>query len=127
MGENMKGKIFEKITAIILILNMTLANLLFVTTNVVYALSEEAISIEGGKIKFDAYFKNENDEKRYEKNANIQDGAKLYIDIELAQSKLESAKISINNANFKMQENIKNSNIDYINSQTGEIFLKTID
>ena len=123
----MKGKIFEKITAIILILNMTLANLLFVTTNVVYALSEEAISIEGGKIKFDAYFKNENDEKRYEKNANIQDGAKLYIDIELAQSKLESAKISINNANFKMQENIKNSNIDYINSQTGEIFLKTID
>ena len=123
----MRGRIFQKLIACLLVISMTFINFIFTAVNFVYALSEGEVLIEGGKVKFDAYFKNDDEEKLYEKNVNVLNGTKLYIDIELAQSKLENAKVLLGNTNFKMQDSIKNDYIDYINTQTGEIFLKTID
>lgn len=121
----MKGKLLRKLIAVALVLCMTATNFIFVAASTVYALSATA-ELEGGNVVFEAYFKSE-DKKVTEKTANISQGEKLYLSLELKAGKLQDGKVKINNANFKIIENAVNSKfINRINAQTNEIFLNEI-
>lgn len=121
----MKGKLLRKLIAVALVLCMTATNFIFVAASTVYALSATA-ELEGGNVVFEAYFKSE-DKKVTEKTANISQGEKLYLSLELKAGKLQDGKVKINNANFKIIENAVNSKfINHINAQTNEIFLNEI-
>ena len=123
----MKGKLLQKTTALILVLCMTMVNFLFVATNVVYALSVSEVSIESGKITFDAYFKDKDGNKVYTKEANISEGATLYAKIKLQSGVLKDAKIKIDNANFKLPESISSKYVVGIDNATKEIKLKELN
>ena len=121
----MKGKLLQKLIAVALVLCMTATNFIFVAASTVYALSSTA-ELEGGNVVFEAYFKSE-DKKLTEKTANISQGEKLYLSLELKAGKLQEGKIKINNANFKIIENAVNSKfINSVNTQTNEIVLNEI-
>lgn len=123
----MKGKLLQKATALILVLCMTMVNFLFVGANIVYAVSEKEVSVEGGKVKFDAYFKDSQGNKIYTKDANITEGATLYATIKLESGVLKDAKIKIENANFKLPNSIENGNVKSISQDNNEIYLKDLD
>lgn len=121
----MKGKLLQKLIAVALVLCMTATNFIFVAASTVYALSATA-ELEGGNVVFEAYFKSE-DKKATQKTANISQGEKLYLSLELKAGKLQEGKIKINNANFKIVENAVNSKfINSVNTQTNEIALNEI-
>ena len=123
----MKGKLLQKTTALILVLCMTMVNFLFVATNIVYAVSETEVSVESGKIKFDAYFKDGAGNKTYAKDANISEGATLYAKIKLSSGILKDAVIKINNANFKLPEVVNSPYVAGVNNATKEIKLVELD
>ncbi|MBO4293386.1 MAG: DUF11 domain-containing protein [Clostridia bacterium] len=123
----MKGKLLQKTTALILVLCMTMVNFIFVATNIVYAVSESQVSIESGKITFDAYFKDANGNKIYTKEANISEGATLYAKIKLQSGILKDAKITINNANFKLPEIVNSPYVAGVNNATKEIKFIELD
>ncbi len=122
----MKGKLLQRLIAVVLVLCLTATNFIFVATSTVYALSTTT-ELEGGKIIFEAYFKN-GDQKVTEKTANISEGDKLYLNLELKAGKLQDAKIKIDNANFKiMDDKVNNKFINNINTKTNEIALNEIN
>ncbi len=124
----MKGKLLQKTTALMLVLCMTMVNFLFVATNIVYAVSDREESIKGGKITFDAYFKDANGNKIYTKEANISEGATLYAKIKLQSGDLSNAKITINDkANFKLPETINSQYVAGVNNATKEIKLVKLE
>ena len=123
----MKGKLLQKTTALMLVLCMTMVNFIFVATNIVYAVSESQVSIESGKITFDAYFKDANGNKIYTKEANISEGATLYAKIKLQSGILKDAKITINNANFKLPEIVNSPYVAGVNNATKEIKFIELD
>lgn len=123
----MKGKILQKLVAIILIFCMTSANFIFVATDIVYALSTGEITIEKANIKFDAYFK-QDEKKAYTKSGTISKGETLYLSITMPETGvLENAKIKIDNANFKiLKDKVSNNYVSSINETTNEIQLNKI-
>jgi len=124
----MKGKLLQKTTALMLVLCMTMVNFLFVATNIVYAVSGSEVSVESGKVKFDAYFKDANGNKTYTKDANISEGATLYAKIKLVSGILkDGAKITINNANFRLPEVVNNQYVAGVNNATKEIVLRELN
>ncbi|MBR0350276.1 MAG: hypothetical protein IJH76_00355 [Clostridia bacterium] len=125
----MKGKLFQKSIALVLVLCMTLVNFLFVAVNTAYAVSEQGVSIENGNIIFDAYLKNESGSKKYEKDSKITDGEKLYISIALRSGVFENekAKITINNANFTLPDKLENQFVESVDKEKNEIYLKGLN
>lgn len=127
----MKGKVLKPFMAIILIITLTGANLVFLGNRSILAIYEELerqntiTSVEN--IAFDAYFK-DGEEKKHNKQAIISKGENLILDIEVQNSGvLEDVKIKIENANFTIdKEKIEDKNIKSINEQTNEIELNQI-
>ena len=121
----MKGKLLQKLIAVVLVMCMTLTNFIFVATSTVYALSATT-QLEGGNIVFEAYFKNDN-EKVTQKSASIKEGESLFVALELKAGKLQEAKIKIDNANFKIvDDKVSSKFINSINTKTNEIVLNEI-
>ena len=125
----MKGKILQKIVALVLVICLTSANFILVGTSAVYALSTNSVADKNTNIIFDAYFKGgeKGDKKTYEKQGTIADGETLYLSIDMKSVKeagvLNGAKIKIDNANFKIQEVKNNKYVNYTNTEKNEINL----
>ena len=103
----MKGKLFQKSIALVLVLCMTLVNFLFVAVNTVYAVSGSS-ELEGGNIVFKAYYKGVTEDNQTintsSKTADLSEGDNLFVSILVKQGKLQDAKIRIENGNFKIDE-----------------------
>lgn len=128
----MERKVLQKLIAVVLVLCMTATNFIFVAANAVYAISNKA-ELEDGKIVFEAYYKGEDENnqtvKTSTKTANISEGDSLFISLLVGQGKLQNAKVKIDNANFKIdEEKIDKTIINGISSNglTKEISLKEI-
>lgn len=102
----MNKKIFSKILAIMLIINLTFANFLYLAVyaaNVNYETQET--SINKTDVSFDAYFISEDGQKTHTKVTEMNNNElKLFLSVSVTKGYLKDAKVTIGNANFKLVE-----------------------
>ena len=102
----MNKKIFRKILAIMLIITLTFAHFLFLAVyaaNVKYEVQET--SINKTNVSFDAYFISKEGQKTHTKVTEMNNNElKLFLSVSVTSGYLKDARISINNANFKLVE-----------------------
>ena len=105
----MEKKVLKTILAIMLIVTLAMADVIFLGFNIVNAMSTTNVA----NVEFDAYF-NEN-------TAQIQKGNNLTLKIAVKDvGTLKDAKLKIENENFKLKE-IQNQWIKDINTAENEI------
>lgn len=126
----MKEKVLKGIIVIGTLITLVMSNLIFVGTNIVYALYEEleaqGVNTNNKNIQFDAYFKDEAGNKIHSITRNIKDNGVLYINLTVKNAGvLNDAIIKIRNANFVL-DNVENNHIKSINTQNNEIYLNSI-
>ena len=110
----MEKKILKPLLAIMLIITLTLADVIFLGSSIVNAMSTTNVE----NVEFDAYFS--------ESTAQIQKGNNLTLKIAVKEAgTLKDAKINIENANFKLRET-KNQYIKSINTAENEIELNQL-
>lgn len=113
----MKGKIFKISVILLVILAMTMANFIFVGSNIIsYALDN--ISTNNNNVEFGVYFKdsNGNQVSNIEKSIYNED-AKLYLHLKVKQQGYFNGKVELENSNFTLKE-VQN---DYINKIEGNV------
>lgn len=102
----MNKKTFSKILAIMLIITLTFANFLYLAVyaaNVNYEAQET--SINKTDVSFDAYFISEEGQKIHTKVAEMNNNElKLFLSVSVTKGYLKEARISIENANFRLVE-----------------------
>lgn len=102
----MNKKIFSKILAIMLIINLTFANFLYTAVyaiNVNYEAQET--SINKTDVSFDAYFISEEGQKTHTKVTDMNNNElKLFLSFSVTKGYLKEATVKISNANFKLIE-----------------------
>lgn len=125
----MKQKILQNITALLLIITLTMANFLLLCVN---AVSYAAETINIGKntnhknIEFMAYFKDENENKVSKLDAFMNNNElKIYFQITVKQDGYFNGNILLKNANFKFKTEINNENINKIENNV--IYLNQIN
>lgn len=104
----MKGKIFQKIIALLVLITMTMANFILITNNAIsYAVDtiSKDVATNHKNIEFSAYFKNSKDEKV----SSIEEGInssnmKLYMGIQVKQQGYFNGKVTVNTSNFTLKE-----------------------
>ena len=112
----MKQKILKVITAIALIITLTMANVIVLCNSIVsYAASaiNEDKSTSHKNIEFMAYFKdsNGNETSTLDAKTNLQD-MKLYLQISVKQNGYFNGQISLKNSNFKFKTDISNDSVN---------------
>ncbi len=102
----MNKKIFRKALAIMLIITLTFAHFLFLAVyaeNVKYEAQET--NINKTNVSFDAYFISNEGQKTHTKVTEMNNNElKLFLSVSVTSGYLKDARISINNANFKLVE-----------------------
>lgn len=117
-------KNIDKFLAIILIMLLTISDFLFVGKNLVsYAL--DVVNTNNENVEFMAYFLSETNERLDKIEKNIDEGAKLYIDVSVKQEGYFNGKITINNSNFNLKQQENNEYISEMTSNT--VTLKQIN
>ena len=106
----MKGKLLDKLTAILLIFIMTFSYW-GVLVGEVYAeyeeLENQKVQTNNKNVEFDAYFK-ENDKSVHITSINKKNQGSLYINMAVNNGYLKQISIKVDNPNFSMQkENLK--------------------
>ncbi len=105
----MEKKILKTVLAIVLIITLAMADVIFLGYNIVMAASTTNVE----NVEFDTYFN--------EKEASIQKGNTLTVKLAVKNTgTLKDAKIKIENANFKLKE-IQSQWIKSINTTENEI------
>ena len=112
----MQEKLLSKVVAVILILILTLADILFLGLKVVsYAtneLSNQTIT-NNENVTFDVYFKGENEEISAEEDVNIDStDMKLFMQIAVKKEGYFNGTISLINSNFKLKQEILSEKIN---------------
>ena len=111
----------KKLTASILMVAITFANI-SVLANGVYAadseLEQQGVTTNNSNVEFDSYFLGENGEKRHQIVGDLnKDDLILYFSIKVKQGYLKTGSIQANaneknaNANFNMQQSQEDLNI----------------
>ncbi len=107
----MKGKVFKVSVAMILIITLTLANFIFVGSNIVsYAM--DGLTTNHKNIEFGTYFKDENGKKVTQMKPTQMD-ANMVLQITVKQDGYFNGQVELGKANFKIKEIIGDSK--YIN------------
>ena len=124
----MKERILKTLTAITLIMTLTMANVLLLCANAVtYAMDalNEDKSTSYKNVEFMAYFKNDNGDKvsSLEKTMNA-DNLKLYMQISVKQEGYFNGNIVLNDSNFKLNNEILSDGVSKIENNT--IYLNQI-
>lgn len=119
------NKLLKKSIAVLLLVFMISANL----STPIYALSETQIISQNAKtqdsnVEFNAYFEGET----HSKTENIKNSVKLFVNIKVKNAGyLENAVISLQNVNFKINGEIKNENVQSVNTKENKIILNKIN
>lgn len=124
------NKLFRKIIAFILVLILLSANMLVLGEyTIAYALSDEELNGQTSEtnhdnVEFNAYFEGEKHIATFDvENSD----AKLYVQINVNNAGyLENGVIEFQNANFKISEDVTNSNIQNIDRENNRILLNRI-
>lgn len=121
----MKNKVLKSAIAIMLIIALTIADFVLLGTNLVtYALENINDSTGNKNVKFAAYFKTE-EEKVSHINYQIDNNQmRLYLSISVENEGYFDGVVTLNNANFKLKEEILSDKISKIEGNT--ITLKRI-
>ncbi len=120
------NKLLKKIIAVLLLVFMMSAN---VCTTITYALSESEISSQNSKtqnsnVEFNTYF----EDGTHSRTEKIDNTVKLFANIKVKNAGyIESATISFENVNFKMSEEIKNENVQSVDTKENKIILNKIN
>ena len=98
-------KILKKVTSIMLLMTLTMAQFLYVTTTVVQAVYEElesqSINIENTNVSFNVSY----EDGTHSKQLKISEGGVISCNIKIEKDGvLNNAKIHIENPNFKINE-----------------------
>ena len=120
----MKQRILNAITAMLLILTLTMANVIMLCVDVVsYAANSIDNSTNSKNVEFMAYFKDANGNKTTSMDAktNAED-LKLYFQVAVSKEGYFNGNIVLNNANFRLKSNIlsdsvskRENNVVYLN------------
>ena len=125
----MKQKILQVITAMLLIVTLTMANFVLLCVNAV-SYAQDAISIESStnhkNVEFMAYFKDQKGNKTTSLDAksNSED-LKLYVQVSVKKEGYFNGNIILKNANFKLKSNILNDGISSIENNV--VYLNQIN
>ena len=125
----MKQKFLQIITAVLLIITLTMANFLVLCVNAV-SYAAEVINVEKNtnhkNVEFMAYFKDENENKVSGLDAFTNNNdLKMYFQITVKQEGYFNGNILLNDANFKFKSEIINDNINKIENNI--IYLNQIN
>lgn len=103
----MNQKIITKILAIMILTTIVLANI-SILGEYVYAANENLENqytiTNNASVNFDAYFKDENGNKTHTIKADMNEDLNLYLYGKVAEGYLKDIQITINNANFEIDE-----------------------
>lgn len=103
----MNQKVITKILAIIILTTIVFANISIIG-EYVYATNENLESqstiTNNSSVNFDAYFKDENGNKIHTIKASMNEDLNLYLYGKVAEGYLKDIQVTINNANFEIDE-----------------------
>lgn len=124
----MKRKILQVATAITIIITLTMTNFMLLSVNMIaYAVDtiNGETSTNHKNVEFMAYFKDQNNNRITSKEAftNEQD-LKVYMQIAVKNEGYFNGKITLNDANFKFNDEKLSTNVDKIEDNT--IYLNQI-
>ena len=125
----MKERVLQSITALLLIITLTMANFLLLCVNVVSYAADEIYAEQKTNhqnVEFMAYFKDKDGNKITEMDAytNSND-LKLYFKISVKQEGLFNGDIVLNNANFKFKSDFVDNSIKGI--EENKVYLNQIN
>lgn len=125
----MKHRILQVITAMLLIITLTMANFLLLCTNVV-SYAADVVNMDKStnhkNIEFMAYFKDENGNKISERDiCTNAENLKLYFLVSVKKEGYFNGNIILNNTNFVLQNEILNNSISKIENNV--IYLNQIN
>ena len=110
--------LLKKITAVLLILALTMVDFLIVSINTI-TYAADMIQTNQKNVKFKAYFLNSNGEESNETNLQIDSSnSKLYLQVSVENNGYFNGKISLENSNFKIKEDILCEGISEISGNT---------
>ena len=123
----MKQRILNAITAMLLILTLTMANVIMLCVDVVsYAADSIDSSTSHKNVEFMAYFKDANGNKTTSMDAktNAED-LKLYFQVAVNKEGYFNGNIVLNNANFRLKSNILSDSVSKIENNV--VYLNQIN
>ena len=120
-----KEKIIQKLTALLLILTLTMANFLLIGVNMVTYAAELAIidrNTNHKNVEFVAYFKDTEENKLTKLSVPMNSkNLKLQLEVVVKQEGYFNGKIFLNNANFNLKPEILSEGIRKIEGNTIEL------
>ena len=125
----MKQRILQVITAMLLIVTLTMANFLLLCVDVV-SYSAEIINMESStnhkNVEYMAYFKNADGNKvdSLDAKTNSED-LKLYFQVSVRKEGYFNGNITLNNANFKLKSDVLSDGVNKIENNT--VYLNQIN
>ena len=125
----MKQRILKTITAMLLILTLTMANVIMLCVDVV-SYAAETINIESAtnhkNVDFMAYFKDTNGNKTSNLDAKTNgEDLKLYLQVSVKKEGYFNGNITLNNSNFKIKADKLGNGVSKIENNT--IYLNQIN
>ena len=125
----MKKRILQAITALMLIMTLTMANFLLICANAVSYAADEFFAgqkTNHQNVEFTAYFKDKDGKEKSEEDAytNSED-LKLYFRIAVKQEGMFNGTIAIKDANFKFVKNYSDNLISGV--EDNKIYLNQIN
>ncbi len=124
------NKLLKKIIATLLTITLGSANLLVIGSyGTTYALSDSELSEQTSEtnntnIEFNAYFEN----NIHIETAKISEATKLFINVKVKNAGyLENAQIMLQNANYKISQDINNKNIQSVDKENNKILLNQLN
>ena len=103
----MSKRILNKVLAIMILMSITMLNFSWLGEGVL-ALNEDlenqSTLTNNASVNFDAYFKDENGNKIHTVNTKMNEDLNLYLYGKVAEGYLKDIKVTINNANFYIDE-----------------------
>ena len=103
----MNKRILNKVLAIMILISISMLNLSWIGEEVLAAnenLENQSTLTNNASVNFDAYFKDENGNKIHTVNAKMNEDLNLYLYGKVAEGYLKDIKVTINNANFYIDE-----------------------
>lgn len=110
--------LLNKIIAIILIIVLTLADILVIGLNFV-SLAIEMVATSSDNVEFEAYFKNQNNEKVTIQEFNLNaEKMYMYVDINVLEEGYFNGQISLEDSNFSIVGVTTNSYVNTVEGNT---------
>ena len=121
----MKENILQKITAVLLIVTLTMANFLLLGVNMVTYAAELATmdrNTSHKNVEFMAYFKDAQENELTEASVPMNaENLKLQLEVVVKQEGYFNGKITLDNANFKLKSEILSEGISKVEGNTIEL------